>query len=64
MKKNTKLALIISIISIIVIVVGLAGSASPLNNQPQTSEEVPIPSVPEGKSFTLKLDDSVSASTP
>ena len=64
MKKNTKLALIISIISIIVIVVGLDVSASPLNNQPQTSEEVPIPSVPEGKSFTLKLDDSVSASTP
>ena len=62
MKKNTKLALIIGVISIIVILVGLVGSAT-LNNQPQTNE-VPIPSVSEGKSFILKLDDSISASTP
>lgn len=62
MKKNTKLALIISAISIIAILVGLSGSVT-LNSQPQTSE-VPTPSVPEGKSFVLKLDDSVSASTP
>mgnify|MGYP001607509477 CR=1 FL=1 len=64
MKKNIKLALIIGVISIIVIVAGLAGSTAPFNNQPQTSEEVSIPSIPEGKSFTLKLDDSVSTSTP
>lgn len=62
MKKNTKLALIIGVISIIVILVGLVGSVT-LNNQPQTNE-VPIPSVSEGKSFILKLDDSISASTP
>ena len=64
MKKNMKLALIIGVISIIVIIIGLAGSTAPLNNQPQISEEVPIPSVPEGKSFTLKLDDSVSTTSP
>ena len=64
MKKNMKLALIIGVISIIVIIIGLAGSTTPLNNQPQISEEVPIPSVSEGKSFTLKLDDSVSTTSP
>ena len=59
-----KLALIIGVISIIVIVAGLAGSSAPFNNQPQTSEEIPIPSAPEGKSFILKLDDSVSTTSP
>ncbi len=65
MKKNITLALIIGIVSIIIIVVGLAESQNPVNNQPQISEkEIPVQSVPEGKSFTLKLDDSVSTSTP
>lgn len=64
MKKNVTLALIIGVVSIIIIVVGLAGSTTPVNNQPQTSEKIPVQSVPEGKSFTLKLDDSVTASTP
>lgn len=64
MKKNITLAVIIGIISIIIIAVGLAVSSDSVNNQPQTSEEIPVQSVPEGKSFTLKLDDSVSTSTP
>ena len=66
MKKNMKLALIIGVISIIIIVVvGLVGSITPVNNQPQTSEkEIPVQSVPEGKSFVLKLDDSVSTTSP
>jgi hypothetical protein len=62
MKKNITLAVIIGIVSIIIIVVGLAVSSDSVNNQPQTS--VPVQPVSEGKSFTLKLDDSVSTSTP
>lgn len=61
MKKNITLAVIIGIVSIIIII-GLAVSTTPVNNQPQTS--VPVQPEPEGKSFTLKLDDSVSTSTP
>ena len=64
MKKNITLAVIIGIVSIIIIVVGLTVSSDSVNNQPQTSEKVPVQSIPEGKSFTLKLDDSVSTSTP
>lgn len=63
MKKNMKLALIIGVVSIIIIVV-LAGSTTPMNNPPQISEEIPVQSVPEGKSFTLNLDDSVSTTSP
>jgi hypothetical protein len=64
MKKNVTLALIIAVVSIIIIIVGLAVSTTPVNNQPQTSEEVPVQPAPEGKSFTLKLDDSVSTTSP
>jgi len=64
MKKNIILALVIGIAFVLIITVGLSGSVPQENNQPQTSEKIPIPSVPEGKSFTLKLDDSVTTSNP
>ena len=63
MKKNMTLALIIGVVSIIIII-GLTGSLNSVNNQPQISEKIPIQSIPEGKSFTLKLDDSVQTTGP
>jgi len=64
MKKNVILALVICIAFVIVITIGLSSSVTQENNQPQTNEKIPAPSVSEGKSIILKLDDSVSTSTP
>lgn len=64
MKKNIIIAIIIGIIVLGLLVIGLLGYQDSTKSITGEKENSVTPPVSEGKSYVIKLNDSVSASSP